>query len=93
MEVKEVEVTKTEKIYTLSEKEYNDLLCKERAYGARKTKEYLGFAFQNYRYRLVSLAGITEFMSDLVKFITYQAEGIPNTRGWSFFDWLKNNRD
>ena len=41
MEVKEVEVIKKEKTYTFTESEFHDLKYKERAYGSRKTKEYI----------------------------------------------------
>ena len=48
MEVKEVEVVKKEKIYTLTESEFGDLKGKERAYGSRKTREYIIFCYNNY---------------------------------------------
>ena len=44
METREIEVTKTEKIYELTETEYKELINNSRSYGAIKTKEYIFFA-------------------------------------------------
>lgn len=92
MEVKEVEITKKEKIYELTESEFKDLKRECRAYGSRKTRQYISFCFLNYYYKTNTLGGLTEFMSDLAKFLGGY-DYIPNTYKWNLFDWLDNNVD
>lgn len=69
MEVREVEITKKEKIYELTESEFKDLKRECKAYGSRKTRQYISFCFLNYYYKTNTLGGLTEFMSDLAKFL------------------------
>lgn len=92
MEVKEVEITKKEKIYELTESEIKDLKRECKAYGSRKTKEYISFCFLNYYYKTTNIGGITEFLSDLAKFLGGY-DYIPNTYKWDLFDWLAENGD
>lgn len=48
MEVKEIEVTKTEKIYELTESEYNELINSSREYGSTKNKRLYNFLLQQF---------------------------------------------
>lgn len=89
MEIREVEVTKTEKVYTLTESEFKDLKRECRAYGSRKTREYIAFCYLNYRLKM-NFGGAVEFLSDLAKFLGGY-DYIPNTYEWDLFDWLDNN--
>lgn len=91
MEVKEVEVTKKEKIYELTESEYKELLNKARNYGAQKTKEYIGFCWNNY-YWEKNIGGAISFINDLIRFLEYQSDSINNNYGLSFWNWLKENK-
>ena len=68
MEVKEVEITKKEKIYELTESEFKNLKRECRAYGSRKTREYIAFCYLNYRLKM-NFGGAVEFLSDLAKFL------------------------
>lgn len=92
MEVKEIEVTKTEKIYELTETEYKDLINHSRQYGSVKTKDYIIFSYNNFIYKLKSVGGIVEFVVDLMDFVTGKNDYIRNTYELSFWDWLENNR-
>ena len=92
MEVKEREVIKTEKVYTLTESEFKKIKHECKAYGSRKTREYISFCFLNYYYKTNSIGGITEFLSDLAKFLGGY-DYIPNTYKWDLFDWLDNNKE
>lgn len=92
MEVKEVEVIKTEKIYKLSESEYKDLINDSRQYGSVKTKDYIIFSYNNFIYKTKSVGRIVEFVIDLMDFITGETDYIRNTYELSFWDWLENNR-
>lgn len=92
MEVKEVEVTKTEKMVTMTESEYEKLLIKERKYGAIKTKQYIAFCYLNFRLRM-NFRGNIEFVDDLSKFLSGQSDCIGNTYNWDFWTWLEHNRD
>ena len=92
MEVKEVEVVKKEKIYTLTESELDDLKCKERTYGSWKTREYIIFCYNNYIWQK-NIKGIANFIRDLLDFLTYEKRVIPNQYDLSLFEWLKQNRD
>lgn len=91
MEVKEIEITKKEKIYELTESELKDIKNECRAYGSRKTREYIRFGFLHYYYKTNNIGGLTEFMSDLAKFLG-GCDFIPNTYKWNLFDWLEHNR-
>lgn len=91
MKVKEVEVTKKEKIYELTESEYNELINKERSYGARKTKEYIGFCWDNYYYEL-NIKGMMNFIRDLMYFVNNKNNYIDNIYDLSFWQWLERNR-
>ena len=91
MEIKEIEITKKEKIYSLTESEYNELIQKEREYGAEKTKQYIGFCYNNYPYNKRSISGTVSWINAVCSFL----EGnnyIENIYGLSFFEWLDNNR-
>lgn len=92
MEVKEVEVTKKEKIYTLTESELQDLKCECRTYGSRKTREYIGFCYNNYIWKR-NIAGAVNFINDVILFLEYKNNGIPNHYNWSLFEWLEQNRE
>ena len=92
MEVREVEVTKKEEIVTMTKEEYNTLIRKERAYGARKTKQYIAFCYLNYKLKM-NLGGIVQFIDDLSKFLSATNDYIENTYGWNFWTWLEHNRD
>lgn len=91
MEVKEVEVTKKEKIYELTESEYEDKINAARNYGAQKTKEYIGFCWNNYYWKK-NLGGAVSFINDLMQFLGCQSDYIRNNYGLSFWDWLERNR-
>lgn len=92
METREIEVTKTEKIYELTETEYKELITNSRSYGAIKTKEYIIFCYNNYIYKMKSVGGIIEFVVNLMDFVTCKSDYIPNTYRMSFWEWLENNR-
>lgn len=89
MEVKEVEVTKKEKIVTMTESELKDIKRECRAYVSRKTREYIAFCYLNYRLKM-NFGGLIEFVGDLTKFLGGY-DYIPNTYKWNLFDWLDNN--
>lgn len=91
MEIKEIEISKKEKIYTLTESEYKNLKCKEREYGSRKTREYIGFCWNNYIWKK-NIGGTVSFIEDLILFLQYNTNHIPNKYGLSLFEWLKNNK-
>ena len=91
MEVKEVEITETAKIYELTESEFKDLKRECRAYGSRKTRQYIAFCYLNYKLKM-NLGGLIEFVSDLSKFLGGY-DYIPNTYGWDLFVWLDSNLD
>lgn len=96
MEIKEVEVTKKEKIYTLTEEEYVELQNKAKSYGARKTKEYIAFCFNHYVYSLKGrgcVGGLVEFASNLGRFVTDKTDYIENIYGLTFWDWLHENKE
>lgn len=92
MEVKEVEVTKKEKIYTFTESELDDLKRDERAYGSRKTREYIVFCYNNYIWKK-NLKGLLNFVEDLIPFLTYENKSIPNQYGYSLHEWRKADED
>lgn len=92
MEVKEVEVVKKEKIYTFTEDELQDLKCKERAYGSRKTREYIGFCWNNYIYKK-NTGGVIGFINDVISFLQYEKDNIPNHYGYSLHEWRERNAD
>lgn len=91
MEVKEVEVIKKEKIYTLTESELNDLKCMCKEYGSRKTKEYIAFCYDNYIWKK-NFSGVVDFINDLIDFLVGR-DYIPNKYNWSLFEWLEQNRE
>lgn len=91
MEVKEVEVIKKEKIYELTESEYEDNINVAKNYGAQKTKEYIGFCWNNYYWKK-NLGGAVSFINDLMQFLGCQSDYIRNNYGLSFWDWLERNR-
>lgn len=78
--------------YTFTEDELNELKAKERAYGSRKTKQYIMFCLKNYKMKL-NLAGYMQFICDLGEFIGEETDTIPNKRVWSLFDWLHKGSD
>lgn len=88
MEVKEVEVTKKEKIYELTESEYEDKINAARNYGAQKTKEYIGFCW-NYYYKVKNFYGMTVFIRDLISFLECKTDYINNIYNLSFWEWLE----
>lgn len=91
MEIKEIDVVKKEKVYMLTEQELTELKGKERAYGSRKTKEYIGFCWNNF-YLQKNVGGCIGFIKRLLRFLEDREPDIPNTYGWSLSDWLKQNR-
>ena len=91
MEVMGVETTKKEKIYELTESEYEKLLNKARNYGAQKTKEYIGFCWNNYYWKK-NIKGMTNFIRDLIYFLEDRSDSINNVYSLSFWDWLKRNK-
>ena len=91
MEIKEIEITKKEKIYSLTESEYHELIREEREYGAEKTKEYIGFCYNNYPYNKKSMSGLISFVNDVIEFLEGN-DYIRNTNKLSFFEWLDDNR-
>lgn len=91
MKVEEVDVVQKTKIYTLTEEELQDFKCKERAYGSRKTREYIGFCYNNYIWKR-NIGGVVNFINDVLSFLEYKNDGIPNSYNWSLFEWLEQDR-
>ena len=91
MEVKEVEVTKKEKIYQLTESQYEELIVKEREYGSLKIKDYIIFCYNNFICEK-NVYGILSFACDLMNFVTDKNDYTRNLYELSFWDWLKQNR-
>jgi hypothetical protein len=92
METREIEVTKTEKIYELTETEYKELINNSRSYGAIKTKEYIIFCYNNYIFPKKNINGIVNLVNDLMEFVICKTDYFPNIYKLSFWDWLENNR-
>ena len=92
MEIKEVEIVKKEKLYTFTESELNDLKCEERAYGSRKTREYIGFCWNNYTWKK-NIGGAISFINNVIEFLEYKKDSIPNHYGYSLHEWRKKYED
>ena len=87
MEVKEVEITKTEKVYTLTESELNELKCKERKFADKCVREYIAFCYDNYG--LVKNLGFTvDFINELADFVK-GGNYIRNTYKLSLWDYIE----
>lgn len=92
MEVKEVEVTKKEKIYELTESEYKKLIADSRKYGSLKTKDYIIFCYNNYIYKKTTVGGIIDFVKDLMDFVIDKNDYIRNVHELSFLEWLDRHK-
>ena len=91
MEIIETESIKKEKKYVFTKKELDELLAKNKEYGSRKTKEYIGFCIKNYK-RQIDLFGAMELVIDIIDFIKDERDYIPNKLNMKFFEWLDKNR-
>lgn len=91
MKIQEVEVNQTVKEYILTEDEYHSLINKNREYGSRKIKEYIGFCIKYYRFEL-NVHGMQELIMNIIDFITGNRNDIPNLHNKNFFEWLNENR-
>lgn len=92
MEVKEVEVIKKEKIYELTQSEYEKLIADSRKYGSNKTKEYIIFCYNNFVYKKTTVCGIIDFVKDLMDFVIDKNDYIRNVYKLSFWNWLEQHR-
>ena len=91
MIIKDNKITKSEKIYQFNESEYKSLLNESKNYGAEKTKEYIGFCWNNYIWEK-NVGGAVEFINDLMRFLECRSDYIDNTYGLSFWSWLRENK-
>lgn len=92
MEVKEVEITKKEKIYSFTESELEELKCEERTYGSNKTREYILFCYNNYIWKK-NLKGLLNFISSIIPFLEGKTNVIENNFGYSLHEWRKKYDD
>ena len=92
MEIRETTVTKTEKIYTLTEKEYMNLKNQCKAYGSAKTREYISFCLANYHLKL-NIGGVFDLVHDLCDFFHGSTDYIPNVCHWDLYEWLDHNKE
>lgn len=91
MEIQEIKVRQTEKKYILTEDEYYSLINQNRKYGSRKTKEYIFFCIEYYRFEL-NVCGRQELIQDIIDFVAGNRNDIPNLDNKNFFEWLDENR-
>jgi hypothetical protein len=91
VEIKEEKVTQTVKTYTFTEDEYHELIYNQRKYGYDKALEYIGFCVGNYKYKVSTLGGITQFIKDLLDYLK-NGYRMNNMYDLSFNEWIKKNR-
>lgn len=77
MEIQEMEVSQTVKKYILTEDEYHSLINQNRKYGSRKTKEYIIFCIEYYKFEL-NIRGRQELIQDIIDFVAGNRNDIPN---------------
>ena len=91
MEIQEMEVHQTVKKYILTEDEYHSLINQNRKYGRKKTREYIIFCIEDYKFELND-GGRQELIQDIIDFLVGNRNNIPNLDNKNFFEWLDENR-
>lgn len=91
MEIQEMEVHQTVKKYILTEDEYHSLINQNRKYGSKKTREYIIFCIEDYKFELND-GGRQELIQDIIDFLVGNRNNIPNLDNKNFFEWLDENR-
>lgn len=91
MEIQEMEVHQTVKKYILTEDEYHSLINQNREYGSKKTREYIIFCIEYYKFELND-RGRQELIQDIIDFVAGNRNNIPNLDNKNFFEWLEENK-
>lgn len=64
----------------------------QRKYGYDKALEYIGFCVGNYKYKVSTLGGITQFIKDLLDYLK-NGYRMNNMYDLSFNEWIKKNKE
>ena len=85
------EVTTEQVVYEITKEELDSIKREERNKGRDDVLGYIGFSIKNYRYE-ITIAGIKNFVKELVDFLSDRTNTIQNIYGYSFWDYIKKYR-
>ena len=92
MKAKKIKKFKKEKIYTLTQKEYNDLIDESRKKGIEETKKYIAFCMAYHISSAINFENICDLTTDIAAFVKSDRNYIPNRRCISFKEWQEEEK-
>lgn len=92
MKSKKIKKLKKEKVYTLTQKEYNDLIDESRKKGIELTKKYIAFCMAYYISSTNNFESICDLATDIAIFLKGDRNYIPNRRCISFKEWQEEEK-
>lgn len=85
------EITTEQIIYEITKEELESIKKEARSKGRRDIAGYIGFTLGNFNYKL-NLGGAVSFLSALSDFLCFKTNTIPNTYGYSLWDYIEKYR-
>lgn len=92
MKAKKIRKLKKEKVYTLTQKEYNNLIDEGKKKGIELTKKYIAFCMAYYINSTGNLESICDLATDIATFVKGDKNYIPNRHCLSFKEWQEKEK-
>lgn len=86
------EITKEQIVYEITKEELDAIKTAERNKGRVDVLNYFIFSIKNYRYK-INLTGMQNLIENIVDFSSNKTNGIENTYGYSFHDYIDSIKE